>query len=58
MTAPILPAPGTRLVELQLAREFGVSQAPVREALRERSSTRLVESLPPARNLRPRPLPG
>jgi DNA-binding GntR family transcriptional regulator len=38
--------PGTRLVELQLAKEFGVSQAPVREALRELSSTRLVESLP------------
>jgi DNA-binding GntR family transcriptional regulator len=38
--------PGTRLVELQLAKEFGVSQAPVREALRELSSTRLVENLP------------
>jgi DNA-binding GntR family transcriptional regulator len=38
--------PGTRLVELQLAKEFGVSQAPVREALRELSSTRLVESVP------------
>ncbi|KAA0977188.1 GntR family transcriptional regulator [Paeniglutamicibacter gangotriensis] len=38
--------PGTRLVELQLAREFGVSQAPVREALRELSSTRLVENIP------------
>ncbi|MFJ6453955.1 GntR family transcriptional regulator [Paenarthrobacter sp. NPDC091669] len=38
--------PGMRLVELQLAKEFGVSQAPVREALRELSSTRLVENLP------------
>lgn len=38
--------PGTRLVELQLAKEFGVSQAPVREALRELSSTRLVENIP------------
>lgn len=38
--------PGTRLVELQLAEEFGVSQAPVREALRELSSTRLVENRP------------
>lgn len=38
--------PGTRLVELQLAREFGVSQAPVREAFRELAATRLVESLP------------
>lgn len=39
-------APGTRLVELQLAREFGVSQAPVREALRELAATRLVETSP------------
>jgi DNA-binding GntR family transcriptional regulator len=38
--------PGTRLIELQLAREFGVSQAPVREALRELAVTRLVESAP------------
>lgn len=38
--------PGTHLVELQLAQEFGVSQAPVREALRELSSTRLVENRP------------
>lgn len=38
--------PGAHLVELQLAEEFGVSQAPVREALRELSSTRLVENRP------------
>jgi DNA-binding GntR family transcriptional regulator len=38
--------PGARLVELQIAREFGVSQGPVREALRELAATRLVESLP------------
>ncbi|NJC82812.1 GntR family transcriptional regulator [Planosporangium mesophilum] len=38
--------PGTRLVELQLAREFGVSQGPVREALRELVATRLVENSP------------
>lgn len=38
--------PGTRLLEMQLAREFGVSQAPVREALRELAATRLVEKLP------------
>ncbi|GAA1883542.1 GntR family transcriptional regulator [Paeniglutamicibacter psychrophenolicus] len=38
--------PGMRLVELQLAKEFGVSQAPVREALRELSTTRLVENIP------------
>ena len=28
-------APGTRIVETQLAKQFGVSQAPVREALRD-----------------------
>ena len=38
--------PGTHLVELHLAEEFNVSQAPVREALRELSSTRLVENRP------------
>ncbi|MGC9665489.1 GntR family transcriptional regulator [Planosporangium sp. 12N6] len=38
--------PGTRLVELHLAREFGVSQGPVREALRELVATRLVETTP------------
>src|SRR5699024_11277021 len=38
--------PGTHLVELHLAEEFNVSQAPVREALRELSSTRLVENSP------------
>lgn len=36
--------PGTRLKELTLAREFGVSQAPVREALRELESLGLVHS--------------
>lgn len=38
--------PGTHLVELHLAEEFNVSQAPVREALCELSSTRLVENRP------------
>ena len=28
-------APGSRIVETQLAKQFGVSQAPVREALRD-----------------------
>lgn len=37
-------AAGTRLKELTLAREFGVSQAPIREALRELEGSRLVES--------------
>ena len=41
-----LYAPGDRLLELQLAEEFGVSQAPVREALRELETMRLVESTP------------
>jgi DNA-binding GntR family transcriptional regulator len=39
-------APGDRLVELQLAREFGSSQAPVREALRELENTGLVTIRP------------
>jgi DNA-binding GntR family transcriptional regulator len=38
--------PGERIVELRIAEEFGVSQAPVREALRELESLRLVESEP------------
>lgn len=36
--------PGQRLVELQIAREFATSQAPVREALRELEALRLVET--------------
>ena len=35
---------GTQLKELQLAREFNVSQAPIREALRELEGSGLVES--------------
>jgi DNA-binding GntR family transcriptional regulator len=38
--------PGTRLVELKLAREFGVSQAPIREAIRELEAIGLVLSQP------------
>lgn len=38
--------PGERLVELQIAREFNTSQAPVREALRELEAMRLVETEP------------
>jgi DNA-binding GntR family transcriptional regulator len=38
--------PGTRLVELQLAREFGSSQAPVREALRDLEKAGLVTIRP------------
>ncbi len=38
--------PGDRIVESQLAAEFGVSQAPVREALRELEALRFVESQP------------
>lgn len=37
-------APGERLIETRIATEFGVSQAPVREALRELESLRFVES--------------
>jgi DNA-binding GntR family transcriptional regulator len=39
-------APGDRLVEIQLAGELGVSQAPVREALRELETLRFVFSEP------------
>jgi DNA-binding GntR family transcriptional regulator len=39
-------APGERLVELQLAREFGSSQAPVREALRDLETAGLVTIRP------------
>jgi len=38
--------PGERLVELQLAREFGSSQAPVREALRNLDQAGLVTIRP------------
>ena len=38
--------PGERLVELKIAAEFESSQTPVREALRELESLRLVESSP------------
>jgi DNA-binding GntR family transcriptional regulator len=39
-------APGERIVEIRVAQELGVSQAPVREALRELESSRLVVSEP------------
>lgn len=39
-------APGDRIVELDVAREFETSQAPVREALRELQGLRLVEVRP------------
>jgi DNA-binding GntR family transcriptional regulator len=39
-------APGDRLVETRIAQELGVSQAPVREALRELEILRFVESSP------------
>ncbi len=39
-------APGERLVETRIAREFGTSQVPVREALRDLESLRFVESEP------------
>src|SRR3712207_2439277 len=38
--------PGERIVEIRVADEFGVSQAPVREALRELEILRLVVSEP------------
>src|SRR4051794_22766572 len=39
-------APGQRIVELQVASELGVSQAPVREALRELEALRFIRSEP------------
>jgi DNA-binding GntR family transcriptional regulator len=39
-------APGYRLIELQIAQEFGTSQAPVRESLRELEAQGFVESTP------------
>jgi DNA-binding GntR family transcriptional regulator len=38
--------PGQRLVETHIAQEFGVSQAPVREALRDLELLRFVDSAP------------
>lgn len=38
--------PGERIVERRIASEFNVSQAPVREALRELEALRLIESVP------------
>lgn len=38
--------PGTRLVESAIAREFGTSQGPVREALRDLEGMRFIESEP------------
>ncbi|MBV2364023.1 GntR family transcriptional regulator [Streptomonospora nanhaiensis] len=38
--------PGERIVERRVATEFNVSQAPVREALRELETLRLIESVP------------
>lgn len=38
--------PGERLVERRIATELGVSQGPVREALRQLEAQRLIESLP------------
>lgn len=39
-------APGERLVELQIAREFNTSQAPIREALCKLEAMRVVETQP------------
>lgn len=39
-------APGHRLVELQIAKEFETSQAPIREALCELEAMRIVETEP------------
>jgi DNA-binding GntR family transcriptional regulator len=38
--------PGARVVESQIAHEFGTSQAPVREALRDLEGMRMIETQP------------
>ncbi len=38
--------PGARIVETRVAREFGTSQAPVREALRDLEALGVVETAP------------
>ncbi|TDE28976.1 GntR family transcriptional regulator [Actinomadura sp. 6K520] len=38
--------PGERIIERRIAAELGVSQGPVREALRQLEAQRLIESLP------------
>lgn len=38
--------PGDRITELQLASEFNVSQAPIREALRDLEGMGVIESIP------------
>jgi DNA-binding GntR family transcriptional regulator len=38
--------PGERLVEMRIAKEFGVSQSPVREAIRDLASLRLITHEP------------
>jgi DNA-binding GntR family transcriptional regulator len=38
--------PGERIVERRIAAELGVSQAPVREALRQLEALRLIETMP------------
>jgi DNA-binding GntR family transcriptional regulator len=38
--------PGERIIERRIATELGVSQAPVREALRQLEALRLIETLP------------
>ncbi|HEY9678770.1 MAG TPA: GntR family transcriptional regulator [Drouetiella sp.] len=39
-------APGQKLVELQIAKEFATSQAPIREALSQLEAMRVVETQP------------
>lgn len=39
-------APGERIVESRVMKEYGVSQAPIREALRDLEAMRFVESRP------------
>lgn len=38
--------PGERVIEIKLAREFGVSQSPIREAIRELEMMGILENVP------------
>ena len=44
-------APGTRMMEVELAEEMGVSRTPVREAIRKLEKEGLLKGLPKSRQM-------